>query len=168
MSISEKIKTIDNKIEQNKTQYDLDRQTAKISALSAGNFNKCEFLTGKDVLPEKDLSEKAVTLKRFEYLPLGKELKAQTSVAKEQYQGLIKPFRPDEKKESTIKNYNKSNLMYDRKCSFYKYRDSEEFNNISFKSKYLFLFEFFNDLNKFDNLKAIKEKKTKKGKNKSV
>ena len=32
MTISEKIKTINNKIEQNKTHYDLDRQIAKISA----------------------------------------------------------------------------------------------------------------------------------------
>ena len=30
MSISEKIITIDNKIEQNKDQYNLDRQTAKL------------------------------------------------------------------------------------------------------------------------------------------
>ena len=55
MSITEKIKTIDNKIEQNKAQYDLDRQTAKISALSSGNDSKYEFLTGKDVPPAKDL-----------------------------------------------------------------------------------------------------------------
>ena len=34
MTVTEKIKTIDNKIEQNKAQYDLDRQTAKIAALS--------------------------------------------------------------------------------------------------------------------------------------
>ena len=31
MTVSEKIKTIDNKIEQNKVQFDLERQTAKIS-----------------------------------------------------------------------------------------------------------------------------------------
>ena len=30
MSISQKIKTTNNKIKQNKAQYDLDRQTAKI------------------------------------------------------------------------------------------------------------------------------------------
>ena len=53
MSISEKIKAINNKIKQNKAQCDLDRQTAKISALSPGNVSKYEFLTGKDVLPEK-------------------------------------------------------------------------------------------------------------------
>ena len=35
MTISEKIKTIDNKIEQNKSQYGLDKQTAEISASSS-------------------------------------------------------------------------------------------------------------------------------------
>ena len=49
-------------------------------ALSLGNVSKYEFLTGKDVLPEKDLLGKAATLKRFEYSPLGSELKKQTSV----------------------------------------------------------------------------------------
>ena len=40
MSISDKIKTINKKIEQNKAQYNLDRQTAKISALSSENLSK--------------------------------------------------------------------------------------------------------------------------------
>ena len=39
MTFSEKIKAIDNKIEQCKAQFDLDRQTAKISALSSGLVN---------------------------------------------------------------------------------------------------------------------------------
>ena len=58
MSLSEQIKTIEKKIEQNKAQYNLDKQTAKIFALSSGNVSKFEFLTGKDVLPEKDFLEK--------------------------------------------------------------------------------------------------------------
>ena len=65
MGVSEKIKTINNKSKQNKAQYNLDRQTAKISALSAGNVSKYEFLTGKDVLSEKDLLQKVPTTKRF-------------------------------------------------------------------------------------------------------
>ena len=63
--ISEKIKTINNKIVQNKVHYNIDRQTGKISALSSGN-------NGKDVLPVKDLLEKAATMKRLEYSMLGK------------------------------------------------------------------------------------------------
>ena len=37
--------------EQQKAYDNLDRQAAKIPALSSGNVGKCEFLTGKDVLP---------------------------------------------------------------------------------------------------------------------
>ena len=59
MSIGEKIKAINNKIEQSKVQYTLDKQTAKISALSSRNVSKYKFLTGKDVLPEKKLSRKS-------------------------------------------------------------------------------------------------------------
>ena len=40
---SKDIKTIDNKIEQNKAQYDLNRQTAKILALSSRNVSKHKF-----------------------------------------------------------------------------------------------------------------------------
>ena len=90
--MKKKIKAIYNKIEQNKAQYDLDIP-AKILALSSGNVSKYEFLTCKDVLPEKDLLEKAATMKIFEYLPLGKELKAQTGIAKKQYQKLSNTFK---------------------------------------------------------------------------
>ena len=65
MSISEKIKAINNKIKQNKAKYDLDKQTANILALSSGNVSKYEFLTGKHVLPEKDFLEKAATMKKM-------------------------------------------------------------------------------------------------------
>ena len=65
-----KLKTSNNKIEQNKTQYDLDRQTAKISDSSYGDVNKQQFLKDKDVLLEKDLLEKVATLKIFEHFPL--------------------------------------------------------------------------------------------------
>ena len=43
MTVSEKNKIISNKIEQNKAQYKLDRQTAKILGLSSGNVSKYEF-----------------------------------------------------------------------------------------------------------------------------
>ena len=61
--------SINNKIEPNKAQYNLDRQTAKLSSLSSANVSKFELLTSKDVLPEKDLLERAATMKRFEYSP---------------------------------------------------------------------------------------------------
>ena len=76
--------------------------------MSPRNLIKCEFLTEKDVLPEKDLLQKAVALKRFEYSSLGKELKTQTSVAEKQFQGLNKYFNPEkEEKPVTIKKKKK-------------------------------------------------------------
>ena len=43
-----------------------------------------------DVLPEKDLFEKAAAVKRSEYLPLSSELKKQTDITQKQNQGLDK------------------------------------------------------------------------------
>ena len=84
MSISEKMKAISGKIEQNKAQYDLDTQTAKITALSSRNVSKYESLTGKNVSAGKDLVEKAAALKRFEYSPLEKYFAKQANVIKRQ------------------------------------------------------------------------------------
>ena len=73
--MKKKIKTIDNKIEQNKAQYGVDTQAATISAISSGNVGKCEFLTGEEVLPGNKLFKKSATIKRFKYLPLSSVLK---------------------------------------------------------------------------------------------
>ena len=53
MTTNTKAKTIDNKIKQKKAQYDLDRQTVKISAVSSENLCKYQLLTDEDVLPGK-------------------------------------------------------------------------------------------------------------------
>ena len=125
MSISKKIKGINNKIEQNKAQYNLDRQIAQISALSSGNVNKYEFLTGKDVLPGKDLLEKAATMKRSKYSPLGKELKKQTSVAEKQYQDFDKVFNHDEN-EQPLKIKEEESLFCGNKYSFSEFKNVEK------------------------------------------
>ena len=52
----------------NKAQYDLDREAAKISALSDGELEKYEYLTGEDLGHKPDVVQKA----KFEYSPLGK------------------------------------------------------------------------------------------------
>ena len=49
MTVTDQIKIIDNKIKANQAQYDLDRLTAKISALSSGELRKHENLTGEDL-----------------------------------------------------------------------------------------------------------------------
>ena len=51
----------------NQAQYDLDRQNAKISALSSGELDKYEYLTGEDLVYKPDVVQKV----KFEYSPLG-------------------------------------------------------------------------------------------------
>ena len=48
-------------------QYDLDREAAKISALSSKDFDKYEYLTGKDLRYKPEVLKRA----KFEYSPLG-------------------------------------------------------------------------------------------------
>ena len=53
---------------QNEAQYDLDRKTAKISALSSNNLDKYEYLTGEDL----GLKPSTIEQTKFEYSPWGK------------------------------------------------------------------------------------------------
>ena len=43
--------TIDDKIKDEKVQYDINRESAKISALSSGKIDKFEYLTSEEILP---------------------------------------------------------------------------------------------------------------------
>ena len=42
---------INDQIRDEKLQYNINRQEAKISALSSGKIHKYEYLTGEDMLP---------------------------------------------------------------------------------------------------------------------
>ena len=47
MRVTDQIKILASKIKQNESQYDLDREAAKISVLSSNNLDKYEYLTGE-------------------------------------------------------------------------------------------------------------------------
>ena len=49
MVLNEQIKILNDNIKANKAQYDLDREAAKISAVSSGELDKYKYLTGKDL-----------------------------------------------------------------------------------------------------------------------
>ena len=62
--------TIDDQIRDEKLQYDINREAAKISALQPKKIGKYEYLTGEEILPynQKQIIEEA----KFTYSPLGK------------------------------------------------------------------------------------------------
>ena len=68
MTLTEQVKILNDKIKANNAQHDLDRKSTKISALSSGELEKYDYLTGEDLGYKPDVIQKA----KFEYFPLGK------------------------------------------------------------------------------------------------
>ena len=69
MTLTEQVKIPDEKVKANQAQYDLDKGTAKISALSSGELEKYKYLTDEDLGYKPDIIQKA----KFEYSPLVKD-----------------------------------------------------------------------------------------------
>ena len=74
--------TIDDKIRDEKVQYDINREAGKISALSSGKIDKNEFFTGEKILPsdQSGIIEQA----KFTYSPLGKTFEKQIKTIEDQ------------------------------------------------------------------------------------
>ena len=50
--------TIDDQIRDERLQYDINKEAAKISALLSGKLDKCEYLTSKEILPSNQKKKK--------------------------------------------------------------------------------------------------------------
>ena len=74
--------TIDDQIRDEKLQYDINREAAKISALSSGNIRKYEYLIGEDILPSNQ--QQIIEQAKFTYSPLGKAFKKQIKTIEDQ------------------------------------------------------------------------------------
>ena len=72
-------------------------------------------MTGDNVLPEKDLLEKAAIIKGFEYSPLSSELKKQTDIAEKQNQGLDKIYEFIKKENDDDENKNEDDKTLTKK-----------------------------------------------------
>ena len=92
--------TIDNKIKDEKLQYDINRVAAKISALSPGKINKCKFLTGEEILSSDQ--SRIIEQAKFTYSPLRKALERQIKAIEDQGIKQVedsKALKPEENKE---------------------------------------------------------------------
>ena len=99
--------TINDQIRYEKLQYDINRETAKISALSSGKIRKCEYLIGEDILPsnQKQIIEQA----KFTYSPLGKAFEKQIKTIEDQGQKQVDALKDLKPKEQTKPIEDKSN-----------------------------------------------------------
>ena len=61
---------IDDKIRDRKLQYNINREAPEVSALLSGKIDKCEYLTGKEILPSDP--SRTIEQVKFPYFFLGK------------------------------------------------------------------------------------------------
>ena len=107
--------TIEDKIKDEKLQYDINREAAKISALSSGKIDKYEYLTGEEILPsnQQGIIEQA----KFTYSLLGKAFEKQTKTIEDQGEKQIKAIQDNKQLANiqgvTIKNIFPENILND-------------------------------------------------------
>ena len=94
--------TIYDQIRDEKLQHDINREAAKISALSSGKIHKYEYLTSEDILPpnQHQIIERA----RFTCSPLGKAFEKQITTIEDQGEKQLKAIQ-DQGQIKTIKKY---------------------------------------------------------------
>ena len=99
--------TIDDQIRDEKLQYDINREAAKISALSSNKIGKYEYLTGEEILPsnQKQIIEQA----KFTYSPLGKTFEKQIKTIEDQGKKQVEALKDLKPEEQTIAIENESN-----------------------------------------------------------
>ena len=76
--------TISDQMRDENLRYDINRETAKISALSSGKIHKYEYLTGEDILPSNQ--QQIIEQAKFTYSPLGKAFEKQIKTIEDQGQ----------------------------------------------------------------------------------
>ena len=94
--------TINDQNKDEKLQYDINREAAKISALSSGKIHKYEYLTGEDILPSNQ--QQIIEQARFAYPPLEKAFVKQTKTVEDQGEKQIKAIQ-DKGQVKTIEKY---------------------------------------------------------------
>ena len=98
--------TIEDQIKDEKLQYDINREAAKISALSSGKLDKYEYLTGEEILPSNQ--QQIIQQAKFNYSPLGKVLEKEVKTIKDQGEKQVvtlESLKDPDKKLPAIKDF---------------------------------------------------------------
>ena len=139
--------TISDQIKDEKLQYDINREAAKISALSSGKLHKYEYLTGEDILPSNQ--QQIIEQAKFTYSPLGKAFEKQIKTIEDQRKKQVKALEylkpkkleanEDKSDDTEMPSMNKeifNKLSRERIGEIYNISKEIDFNNLTcyFKS----------------------------------
>ena len=134
--------TINDQIKDEKLQYDINREAAKISALSSRKLHKYEYLTGEDILPSNQ--QQILEQTKFTYSLLGKAFDKQIKTIEDQGKNQVdalqklKPKEEIKPIECTPNNQSKATIIFNklinkRKKLMTKLHDSVDYNNLKFE-----------------------------------
>ena len=134
--------TVNDQIRDEKLPYDINREAAKISALSSDKIHKYEYLTGEDILPSNQ--QQIIEQARFTFSPLGKALEKQIKTIEDQEKKQVDTLK-DLKTKEQIKptedksnNQSKATVVFNdrinkRKNIMSELHDSVDYNNLKFE-----------------------------------
>ena len=109
--------TIEDQIKDEKLQYDINREAAKISALSLGKIDKYEYLTGEEILPSNQ--QQIIQQAKFTYSPLGKAFEEQTKTIEDQGKKQVKAIQDNKQIVNKDDDY-KDKLLLSREREIFK------------------------------------------------
>ena len=115
-----KIMTINDQITDEKLQYDISREAAKIAVLLSRKIHKYEYLTGEDILPSNQ--QQIIEQAKFTYSPLGKAFEKQIKTIEDQGEKQIdalKDLKDQNKQLDNISDY-KDDLLHSKEREIFK------------------------------------------------
>ena len=114
--------TIEDQIKDEKLKYDINREAAKISALSSGKIDKHEYLTGEEILSSNQ--QQIIEQAKFTYSPLEKAFEKQTKTIEDQGEKQIKAIQDKSieknKKYSGYDNDYKKELLISKEREIFR------------------------------------------------
>ena len=116
--------TIEEQLKDEKLQSDINREAAKISALSSGKIDKYEYLTGEEILPSNQ--QQIIEQAKFTYSPLRKAFEKQAETIKDQGEKQIKAIQDKNPIKST------KNFTYDINDSPIVLKEKQIYNKLKF------------------------------------
>ena len=157
--------TMNDQIKDEKLQQDINREAAKISALSSGKLHKYDYLTGEDILPSTQ--QQIMEQTKFTYSPLGKAFDKQRKTMEDQGKkqvDALEKLKPEKAKpiKDTPNNHSRASIIFndlitERKELMNKLYDSVDYNNLKFEyvgpTEDVSFYEYMNSKELFNAIK---------------
>ena len=110
--------TVEDQIKDEKLQYDINREAAKISALSSGKIDKYEYLNGEEILPSNQ--QQIIQQAKFTYSPLGKAFEKQIKTIEDQGKKQVKAIQDNDQLANINKDDYKDKLLLSKEREIFK------------------------------------------------